>query len=392
MKRSCSANRLSVAALFAGIGGLDVGLEEAGHHTRFLSEFDPAAQSVLRRHFPNACLRGDIREIRSLPKVDMITAGFPCQDISFIGTLKGLSGNKSSMVWEMFRLVARHRPQLVLLENVSNLLRLERGAAMRKVLSELERLGYRWAYRLVDSRGFGLPQRRLRVVILASRGDISPADVLFSKEAEPRFDDSMGTPVPGAMYGFYWTEGSRGVGWAKNAVPTIKGGSGLGIPSPPAIYDSRTGVSGTPSLSDAERLQGFDVGWTAIGSHGEEFRAGDRWRMLGNAVSVPLSGWLGHEIANPMPWKPRHPVERIGSGPLPICARGERGVWEAIRCSTHVAVSAHTPLRRFLLEPMKPLSPKALAGYIRRVETGDKRLPPQFVRDLKRQLKACVPC
>jgi len=380
------APSLRIAALFAGIGGLDMGLENFGHRTVLWSEWDPAAQAVLKARFPDVPIRGDVRDIKSLPKVDMVTGGFPCQDISFIGTRAGLAGQKSGMVWEMFRLIARHRPQLVLMENVSNLLRLQRGEAMRAVLLELEALGYRWAYRLVDSRGFGLPQRRLRVVILASRGEVDPSDILFSRSVEPKFDDAIVEPDLHSVYGFYWTEGSRGVGWAKDAVPTIKGGSGLGIPSPPAVYNPATGWTGTPTLTDAERLQGFPVGWTAVEVEGRPAKPGERWKMLGNAVSVPLSHWIGEELASPSSRGSELPGVHFSDGPLPNAARGSAGRWQRVASSTHVTTSEHEPLAEFLSDHLKPLSAKALAGYIRRVESGRKKLPASFVDALKRQL------
>lgn len=388
MSAPTSVAPLRVAALFAGIGGLDVGLEEFGHETVLLSEWDGAAQAVLREHFPGVRIRGDVREIKSLPRVDMITGGFPCQDISFIGTRAGLSGTKSGMVWEMFRLIARHKPQLVLMENVSNLLRLQRGEAMQAVLRELENCGYRWAYRLVDTRGFGLPQRRLRVVILASRGDVDPSDILFSRSVEPKFDDAIVEPDTHSLYGFYWTEGSRGVGWAKDAVPTIKGGSGLGIPSPPAIYNPRTGIAGTLSLTDAERLQGFPVGWTEVNFNSRPMKAGERWKMLGNAVSAPLSKWIGEELSQPSSVGSLVPAVRFTDGPFPSAGRGSRGRWERVVSTTHVLTSEHVPLGSFLRDEPKPLSAKALSGYIKRVEGGRKNLPKSFVRALKAQLKA----
>src|ERR1700752_1062926 len=102
---------------------------------------------------------------------------------------------------------------------------------MRHVVGRLESLGFQWAYRVVDARAFGLPQRRQRVVLLASRTE-DPCPVLFGGEdTEPHGD------LDGAEHvGFYWTEGLRGLGLAIDAVPTLKGGSGLGIPSPPAVW------------------------------------------------------------------------------------------------------------------------------------------------------------
>jgi DNA (cytosine-5)-methyltransferase 1 len=100
--------------------------------------------------------------------------------------------------------------------------------------------------------------------------------------------------------GFYWTEGLRGLGWAVDAVPTLKGGSSVGIPSPPGVW--RRGVGDgpaiiTPDVRDAERLQGFAAGWTEPAVEDPRRRNGPRWKLVGNAVSVPVARWLGDRLA-----------------------------------------------------------------------------------------------
>jgi DNA (cytosine-5)-methyltransferase 1 len=291
---------------------------------------------------------------------------------------------------EMFRLVDEARPEFLLLENVFNLLRLNRGAAMRTVLHEIEIRGYRWAYRVVDSRGFGLPQRRLRVIILASRGDVAPENLLFQDDVAPTSADSIGPLEPDTLYGFYWTEGKRGVGWAKNAVPTIKGGSGLGIPSPPALFDTSTRCAGTPTIQDAERLQGFPAGWTDVTVDGKPIRVGARWTMVGNAVSVPVATWLGELLAT---CRETHPdISRVSPfqelKPLPTAGFGGSMGRFSMVASTHVKVPEHSPIGEFLNDPLKPLSTKALNGYVGRARTGTKRFPDDFIESLERQAAA----
>ncbi len=126
---------------------------------------------------------------------------------------------------EVFRLLKGRRVPWVLLENVPFMLHLGKGRALEVVVSELERLGYSWAYRVVDARAFGLPQRRERVYIVAALDD-DPRRVLFADESGPLEDDAAPSEAP--AFGFYWTEGLRGLGWAADAVPTLKGGSSVG--------------------------------------------------------------------------------------------------------------------------------------------------------------------
>lgn len=384
---------LRVAGVFAGIGGIELGLEQAGHRSELLCEIDAWPAAVLRQRFADVPLHDDVQTLRSLPSgIDLLAGGFPCQDISLAGTRTGLDGARSGLVSHIFRLVRDAKPEFVLLENVSNLLRLSSGQVMRAVISELEALGYRWAYRLVDTRGFGLPQRRQRVLILGSRGDVAPERVLLGQSVEPHANDAVTDPKPGHWYGFYWTEGRRGIGWAEDAVPTIKGGSALGIPSPPAIFDPISKVAGTPHIEDGERLQGFEPGWTLAASGDALPKEGIRWKMVGNAVSVPAARWVGEALTTPASAYgelPIAPMPRRGSVP-PAAYGGPSTAWTAVAASTHVQRSRHDRLGEFLIRDRKPLSARALRGYIRRAEEGRKYLPASFIGALKVQLDASV--
>ena len=104
-------------------------------------------------------------------------------------------------------------------------------------------------------------------------------------------------------FGFYWTEGRGGLGWAQDAVPTLKGGSTIGIPSPPGIWVPNAEPGRRivmPSVEDAEALQGFDRGWTAPADEGR--RNGPRWKLVGNAVTVGVAEWVGDRLTSPGPY------------------------------------------------------------------------------------------
>ena len=250
----------TTVGLFAGIGGIELGLHRAGAETVLLCENWEPAKAVLRERFPDVPIADDIRTLASLPAVDVVAAGFPCTDLSQAGRTAGIHGVQSGLVSHLFRLLRRAEPRWVVVENVRNMLALDQGGAMTYLTKELERLKYRWAYRLVDSRFTGAPQRRQRVIVVASQHE-DPRMVLFA--------DDDGEPGEGNFrddaYGFYWTEGTRGLGWARDAVPTLKGGSAIGIPSPPAVWirDARArSAIVTPDITAGERLQGFPTGWT----------------------------------------------------------------------------------------------------------------------------------
>jgi DNA (cytosine-5)-methyltransferase 1 len=160
---------MQVAALFAGIGGLEHGLRAAGHHTVMTCEVWEPAVRVLSARFPGTPNFPDVQELSRLPSgTEILTAGFPCQDLSQAGNTAGIGGRRSGLVENVFRLLDIDRIPLVVLENVSFMLALDQGAAMDRLTRAFEERGYRWAYRIVNSLGF-LPQRRERVFFVADR-------------------------------------------------------------------------------------------------------------------------------------------------------------------------------------------------------------------------------
>ncbi len=96
---------LTTAGLFAGIGGLELGFHRAGHETALLCEIDPHANAVLRGRFPGSDLHEDVRKLKALPEIDLLAAGFPCQDLSQAGKTAGIKGKNSGLVGEVFRLL-----------------------------------------------------------------------------------------------------------------------------------------------------------------------------------------------------------------------------------------------------------------------------------------------
>ena len=130
---------LKAVGLFSGIGGFELGFAREGIEPNLLCEAAPDAKVILRARFPGVPIAPDVRTLRSLPRADVLAAGFPCQDLSQAGRTLGLRGKHSSLVFEIFRLLkrARPRPNWVVLENVPFMLRLDRGRAMRTVVRAL---------------------------------------------------------------------------------------------------------------------------------------------------------------------------------------------------------------------------------------------------------------
>lgn len=368
---------LSVVGLFAGIGGIELGLARAGHHAQLLCENEPGAIEVLRSRFPGLPVHEDIRKLTKLPTgVELLAGGFPCQDLSQAGNTAGIGGDRSGLVDEVFRLLRKQEVPWLLLENVPFMLQLHRGQALDHIITAIEELGYSWAYRVVDSRSTGLPQRRERVYLLASKsGD--PRDVLLA--------DDVGEPLRPSLAnwrevacGFYWTEGLRGLGWAQDAVPTLKAGSTIGIPSPPAIV-MPSGDLVQPDIRDAERLQGFDADWTLPSVR--VTRSGHRWKLVGNAVTVDVAAWIGRRLLEPAHYDASEdePLSRTVRNAWPRAAWGSGGERWASFVSAWPEQNNAIGLGAFLQYPTRALSERAAAGFYSRAQRAKLRFPPGFL-------------
>jgi len=316
--------------------------------------------------------------LEELPDVDVVTAGFPCTDLSQAGRTSGITGKESRLVSHLFRLLQKANPECVVVENVRNMLVLKNGTAMRYLVSNFENLGYTWAYRLLDSRFTGVPQRRQRVVFIASKTS-DPRNILTGNTAAPdpnfyRCD----------AYGFYWTEGLRGLGWAQDAVPTLKGGSSLGIPSSPAIWLPEAPVGRaivTPSIRHAEELQGFPADWTKPAETAAQSSL--RWKLIGNAVTVGVARWIGQRLISASGNAPvghRLPY----SSKWPIAGYGRDGERYSVQVGMWPIVDTYTHLLDALKDgQLKPLSRRATAGFLERAGRSSLRFESRFLLALK---------
>lgn len=368
---------MSVAGLFSGIGGFEVAFADAGFGTNVLVEVDKAARAVLKAKFPDVKIRCDVQDLDELdPDTSIVTAGFPCQNLSMAGDKAGIAGPKSGVVRKLFSLIACSKPPIVVIENVYFMLQLDGGRAMDWLAGQFEELGYRWAYRVVDTMGFGIPQRRRRVYMVACL-EIDPRGVLFADdhlevtEAKPNLDKPVG---------FYWTEGRSGIGLTADGIPPLKVGSGLGIPSAPAVLFTDGEVL-IPSLAACEELQGFAVGWTEA-ADGESGR-NPRWRLVGNAVSVPVARWVAERIKSP------GTVLEFEEKAIACGDRWPSAAWN-VGDGRIGTVGSEKPIRSdvssistFRDASWSRLSQRAIEGFIGRAESANLRMPGGFLDALR---------
>lgn len=175
---------MRILSLFAGIGGLDLGLEAAlpDAHVVAQVEIEPYCRAVLEKHWPDA--DRSVHDVRlahrlyatpaghafvagALPSVDLVCGGFPCQDLSTAGKGAGLAGERSGLWWQAYRLVRDLRPRFVVLENVAALF--VRGLDV--VLGALAGLGYDAEWAVFGASDVGAPHRRRRIAIIAHLPD-----------------------------------------------------------------------------------------------------------------------------------------------------------------------------------------------------------------------------
>ena len=158
-------------SLFSGIGGIDLGFEMAGIETTWTCEIDDWCNELLQKRFPNATHYRDVQKIGkdNLESVDIISGGFPCQDISTAGKGAGLDGKRSGLWFEMWRIICELQPRWVFIENVANLA--NKGGA--RVLHDLAKAGYDAEWQVISARDVGGKHLRKRIWIIAYRQDIS---------------------------------------------------------------------------------------------------------------------------------------------------------------------------------------------------------------------------
>jgi DNA (cytosine-5)-methyltransferase 1 len=169
--------------LFCGIGGFRVALEKRGLECVFSSEIDSHAQKVYKKNFGEKP-SGDIKKIplNKIPKHDILCAGFPCQSFSISGKMGGTTDPRGRLLYEIYRIAEHHKPYVLLLENVKNILTIDVGNVIKAIEIKLNEIGYNLYRHVLNASYFGIPQARERVYFVALRKDIKNIDCEPPKE------------------------------------------------------------------------------------------------------------------------------------------------------------------------------------------------------------------
>jgi DNA-cytosine methyltransferase len=284
--------------LFSGIGGFSLGLERAGMKTVAFCEYDEHAQRVLEKHWPDVPIYEDVRVLDGRQykgAIDLVCGGFPCQDISIAGKNAGIDGEKSGLWKEFKRIIEESEAKYCLIENVSALL--SRG--LNVILNDLAEIGYDATWTTLDTKFFGLPQRRRRVYILGVRNGIkADADIFKLNERSTKKHRDKVAPF---QKSFKWDFTKREGEQDTFAFFTRQRSDQF----------AETGLSGTLAKRDyksftdlvlqkgfirrvtpKERLllQGFPIDWF------EGVEISDSTKFTFNGMSTTVVHWIGEQI------------------------------------------------------------------------------------------------
>jgi len=306
---------LRIGSLFAGIGGIELGFEQAGFKTIWANEFDRDACITYRHNFPEVKLiEEDIRklDISMLEHVDVLTAGFPCQPFSVCGNKKGFGDERGNLFFEIMRVVDAIQPPIIFLENVANLTEHDNGRTFNIIHNELIIRDYFIRYLVADACDYGIPQHRTRTYIVAFKSQEACERFRFPVKCELKkriFDVIDKSKIIDARYYLkpdtyqynkmmdaikdenqIYRFSDYGIQSSKNGISfTLKANMGTWRDRIPIIKDNYGIRKITPY--EALTLQGFPDAFRFNGISSK-----DAYKQIGNSVCVPIVKNIAEQI------------------------------------------------------------------------------------------------
>lgn len=300
--------KLRYFSTFTGIGGLDYGLEQLGAECVGFSDIKDSSIRIYQRHYPKHVPFGDITKIdpKKIPDFDVFTGGFPCQAFSLAGMRKGFKDRRGQMIFFIYDILMEKKPEFLVLENVKGITTHNGGATYESVFKLLSAAGYHVRVVLLNSAHYGSAQARERVIFLGRRSADFPKKHPEKVDDEKRFRDVRGAYEEGDELSErtldrmmqYIADGRKGFevvgGYDRvNTLTTGVSSSGRSM----LVTEEPDGTWRRFTVEEAEKLQGFPVGWT----QGES--KANRWYALGNAVNCKISEYLFTDYLKDLWWK-----------------------------------------------------------------------------------------
>jgi len=312
--------------LFAGGGGLALGLEQAGINTLLHVDNDKASCETLKRNRPNwNVVCSDVTKVDYIPYqgiVDIVTGGFPCQAFSYAGKKLGFEDTRGTLFYEFARCVKETQPQMFLAENVKGLLTHENGKTLQTIIEIFSALGYNVQYKLLNAVNYGVPQKRERVVIIGTRDNLTFSYPEPQKQIKTLRDALDNVPLSeGQKYsanrekvlklvpqGGCWRDLPKDIQKTFMGKSYYSGGGRTGMARRIAWNEPSLTLTCSPSQKQTERchpdetrpftvreyarIQTFPDNWEFCGG------MGDKYKQIGNAVPVEFARQLGFALIN----------------------------------------------------------------------------------------------
>ncbi len=295
---------MKYGSVCSGIEAASVAWEPMGWEASFLSDIDPFPRALLKHHYPDVPLHGDFTTIKEKQygSINLLVGGTPCQSFSVAGLQKGMDDDRGNLALEFLRLAQRESPDWLLWENVPGVLSSNEGRDFAAFLGGLAKLGYGFAYRVLDAKYYGVPQERRRVFVVGYRGSWQRAGAtLFeSKDLQyfPRPLGKQGGNDPEKLDKIYTISsaaldrshdaGPNGKGFRDNVCYTLTASDIHAI-----AYENHVRYM-TPL--ECERCQGFPDNYTLVPYRGGMAKDAPRYKALGNSMAVPVMRWIGEQI------------------------------------------------------------------------------------------------
>lgn len=314
-----------IASFFAGVGGIDTGFSEAGDFkTVYANEFDDYAADTFSLNFDTEVDRRDLTTVPAdeIPNFDVLLGGFPCQAFSIAGYRQGFNDEqgRGNLFFELVRIIKAKRPRVAFFENVKNLVSHDNGNTFRVIQSELDKLGYKYLFQVLNASEFGnIPQNRERIYIVAFRDAEDYANFSFPKSVplQTSIHDVIDFKSKDLDDAFYYSEGKNVFykelednmtshdsvyQWRRkyvrenksNVVPTLTANMGTGGHNVPLILtmDSRIRKL-TPR--ECFNVQGFPKDFKL-----PKQSNGRLYKQAGNSVCVPVIKRIAEQIDKAM--------------------------------------------------------------------------------------------
>ena len=300
---------MTYGSVCSGIEATTVAWEPLGFHPAWFAEINLFCSALLGYHYPKVKNYGDFTQItETVGAVDILVGGTPCQSFSVAGKRGGLDDTRGNLAIEFCRLTGRLRPRWIVWENVPGVLSSSGGRDFGAILGALAELGYGCAWRVLDAQFFGVPQRRRRVFVVGYLGDWRcAAAVLFdSRDVQNAAAENEAAKQENAAGNETDSGGDAEAGHGVVAAPivgtllsTSKGGrrpghAGDDLARGMIVLDSIGPRILTPR--ECERLQGLPDDYTLVPFRGKPAPDGQRYRVIGNSMAVPVMRWIGRRI------------------------------------------------------------------------------------------------